>query len=432
MWGNSTFTFFHESCLARFAPKLLTAGHKIVIVEQMEEMKRDEEGVVKREVCQILTRGTAIENQELDYSSRFLLAIFEDSLNFGVAFIDTTTHEFYIGEFKDDNHRSDLRTLLIRTKPVEVVYMRDYIEQDTLNMLKSLSPKPTLSTIKFNEPKHFADVFETLNVYFTPKDEDKPLYPELIRTIKESVENEMKQGTNLDGTRLSEFERKIPFYFTVQCLAISAEFLKGVLLADTVFSMGHFTPFDITLEKRGTLYLDSQALENLEVLDVQYLNVLSESSSLFGYMDKTVSSFGKRMLKRWLTSPLLDIEKIKERQEAIEDLMKNEDAIKFIQEGLTKFPDLERMINRVYNLGNKQRLSAIYFEDYAKNRLKEFLAFLKELKKVEDFMETLDPYLPGFTSRRVIQLTHFKDVDIQAFKQRKKVLGKKGQKESEG
>lgn len=59
--------------------------------------------------------------------------------------------------------------------------------------------------------------------------------------------------------------------------------------------------------------MDSQALENLEVLDVSYINKLSENHSLFGFMDYTSTDYGKRQLKRWLTAPLMDVNAIIDR-----------------------------------------------------------------------------------------------------------------------
>jgi len=418
--GKWTMTFFHESCLPRFAPKLLEKGYKIVVIEQMEEEAKSKEELVRREICQILTRGTYIEHQELDYSSRFFLSIYEENLNFGITLIDTTTHEIYLGEFKDDEHRANLRTVLTRMKPVEIAYIKNYLSTDTINMIKSMSNKPTFSPVALKEPKHFEDIKEKLSEYFTSKDKKKIEFPPMLEEITDTITESLKQAKGLEGSKLSEYEKKQPFYATMQALNISLSFLESVLLAETVIPMGHYQPFDLNLEKRGTLYLDSQALQNLEVLEVNYLNVLSETFSLFGYMDKTSTAFGKRLFKRWLTAPLLDSQKINERLEAVEDLMENSAIVDYISEKLAKLPDLERMINRIYNLSNKQRMSAVYFEDFAKNRLKDFLAFLKELKKVEDMIQDFSDHTSNFKSKRVIQLINFKDVDIEAFQQKKK------------
>ena len=426
-WGKWTYVNFYETSLPKYSPKILGNGHKIVLVEQMEESKKGDKDLVKREICQILTRGTAIENQELDYSSRFVLCIFEENLTFGVVLCDTTTHEFHIGEFKDDINRSNLRTLLTRSKPVEVIYMKNYLEEDSLKMIRGLSTKPAVSNILVNYTKSVRTIFdENLAKYFTPKDAEAPVFPQILADMRAAFDNEAtSKRYNLEGSQSVELEKTLAFYSTFQALAVCVEFLNSVLLAETVISMGNFSPFDLTLEKKSTLYLDSQALLNLEVLDVQYLNSLSETNSLLGYMDKTVTPFGKRMLRKWITSPLLDAEAIKERQDAVDDLLKNMDVADYFRERLGKLPDIERMVNKIYNLSSKQRMAGVYFEDFAKNRLKDFLAFLKELRKIEDLVETFTDYVPNFNSKRLIELTTFKEVDIQAFKDRKKVNTKR-------
>jgi len=114
-------------------------------------------------------------------------------------------------------------------------------------------------------------------------------------------------------------------------------------------------------------------------------------------------------------------------------LMRNEQFMQVYQDKLSKFADLERLINRIYNLGNRKRMSAIYYEDFAKNRLKEFLAFLGDLRKVEELITEINPYTLGFKSKRVLELSCFKDVDIKAFEKRKKVVAtKKGAKGKKG
>jgi DNA mismatch repair protein MSH6 len=70
-------------------------------------------------------------------------------------------------------------------------------------------------------------------------------------------------------------------------------------------------------------------------------------------MDKTVSPFGKRMLKRWVMAPLLEPHEVQLRTEAVDDLMLNKKFVEVFQEGLSKLPDIERMVNRIYNLTDR-------------------------------------------------------------------------------
>ena len=86
---------------------------------------------------------------------------------------------------------------------------------------------------------------------------------------------------------------------------------------------------------------------------------------------------------------------------------------------MRKLPDLERMISRIYNLTDRQRLLALHYEEFALNRLKDFMAFLPELKKVEEIMKLFEKYVPKFKSARLRKLCTIKDVDIEAFNAKK-------------
>lgn len=60
------------------------------------------------------------------------------------------------------------------------------------------------------------------------------------------------------------------------------------------------------------------------------------------------------------------------------------------------------MVGKIYNLSNKKRMSAVYFEDFAKNRLKDFMKFLNELKTVEEIVDSFNDYIPAFKSKKLI------------------------------
>lgn len=96
-------------------------------------------------------------------------------------------------------------------------------------------------------------------------------------------------------------------------------FLDEALLSETLLSTGtfnHYTP-ESSLLALDHLVLDSQALEHLEILDSP-----STNGSLLSYLDQCRTAFGKRQLKRWLVAPLTDIEKINDRLDAVEDLIR--------------------------------------------------------------------------------------------------------------
>lgn len=93
---------------------------------------------------------------------------------------------------------------------------------------------------------------------------------------------------------------------------------------------------------------------------MNYLLGNSKTDSLYGFMNKTVTPFGKRMFRNWILSPPIHHDIINERLDAVQQLMKKRDFLDFCREKLSKLPDIERYINRVYNLSDEKRLSAIH------------------------------------------------------------------------
>ena len=127
----------------------------------------------------------------MDYSSRFCLCIVEEDLNFGVVYLDTTTHEFYVGHFKDDAHRSLLRTLVTRIKPVEIFYMNELIEDDSINMFKGLPGRPSLTVLSFDlfNMKHFLARLEGI---FKQKETANVKYPDLIESMVLMIQEDLE------------------------------------------------------------------------------------------------------------------------------------------------------------------------------------------------------------------------------------------------
>ena len=160
-----------------------------------------------------------------------------------------------------------------------------------------------------------------------------------------------------------------------------------------------------------TLFLDSQVLVNLEINEIGYTSKNFQNLTLFEFINKTASSYGKRKLEKWILEPLFDTTRINERFDAVEDLIQNPDLCEYFQKEIGKIPDIERKIARIYNFANKKRLSADYFEmDYLGNRLKEFGGLITDLKKVNELMEIFEEYANKFKSKRFKQLISFYDV----------------------
>ena len=93
-----------------------------------------------------------------------------------------------------------------------------------------------------------------------------------------------------------------------------------------------------------------------------------------------MTKFGKRKLKRWLCAPLLDVDKINERLDAVEDIRRNEDIIDLWYGNASGFSDFERMCSRLYSYSVKQNTKINLFQDISTLRLKELKSFFQQLK----------------------------------------------------
>lgn len=98
--------------------------------------------------------------------------------------------------------------------------------------------------------------------------------------------------------------------------------------------------------------------------------------SLFHYVDLCSSLFGKRQLKRWLLAPLYNQVKINERLDAVEDLMRYQDETCKFRAKLSKLPDLEKLLAKIFTYSIKHSVEAIYFEDVSLNKMREFKSLI--------------------------------------------------------
>ena len=99
--------------------------------------------------------------------------------------------------------------------------------------------------------------------------------------------------------------------------------------------------------------------------------------SLLEYIDYCKTQFGKRQLKRWLMAPLLDPSKIEQRLDAIEDLLTHQHETDDLRHKLSKLPDVEKLLARLFTYSIKHKVKAIYFEDVSLIKMKEFRSLLK-------------------------------------------------------
>jgi len=147
--------------------------------------------------------------------------------------------------------------------------------------------------------------------------------------------------------------------------------------------------------------IDSQAIQHLELLEVQGTLKIKKEGSLYHYLDHTKTPFGRRMLKKWISAPLFDINKINDRLDAVEDLVKYQELIQRVQEKLKQLPDLERDVTNIYKLSAKTNLNLMTFEKLDLDSLKNFYTILEKIKYLEQILAPFNQIKKKFKSSRL-------------------------------
>jgi len=294
-----------------YIAKLLKAGRKVAICEQLEDPKPGQ--LVKREVTQILSPGTHFDDRLLTPErNNYLAAIYPSGKVFGLAVVDLTTCDFRVTEVSSE---TGLKTELERLRPAEIIYPS---EQPRFSNLES-----------FAVSSGYEDwVFAPETAMFTVRDHFKV--------------------ASLDGFGLKDRPAAIGAAGAV------LHYLGQQLRRDTT-SLTRLSFYQTT----DYLALDSISLRNLEILEPLHADA-PRSSSLYGAINQTVTPMGARRLRDWLTQPLASTVPIQRRQDAVQHWMDHSDALENFRNELAEVRDLERTLGRLSSgSGNARDLSAL-------------------------------------------------------------------------
>ena len=354
---------FPYHALDQHLHKLLKAGHRVAICEQVEDPKLAK-GIVKREVVEVLSPGTALSNRYLDEKeNNYLCAIVLENQKCGIAVLDHSTGEFHTCT----RDQSELLTIIQQFQVNEVIIPED--QEKDLRMLF-----------------HGDDIFTT----------KIPDWCCNYDTACESLTNFFKVST-LKGFGLDN-----------QSLAVSA---AGCALyyVDQNFKgrIQHITSLSI-LQKEGVMGLDAFTIRNLEIF--KSLATQGIHGTLVGTIDKTVTATGSRLLKNWLRQPLTDPVKINQRLNRISEFIEESDLLISVQKRLNETSDIERIIARIasgkanprdlLNLGNSLTILQIIQGTIPKNKtvLKNLLNQCADTNEITNIIsERIKEDPPGVT-----------------------------------
>ena len=285
---------FHA--LDTYLPKLIRAGKRVAICDQLEDPKLTKK-LVKRGITELVTPGVAINDNVLSYKeNNFLAAVHFGKAACGVAFLDISTGEFLTAEGPFD-----------------------YIDK----LLNNFAPKEVL----FERGKRGMFEGNFGSKFFTFELEDW-------------VFNETSSREKL----LKHFETKNLKGFGVERLKngiVASGAILQYLEMTQHYQIGHITSLS-RIEEDRYVRLDKFTVRSLELLG----SMNDGGTSLLGVIDKTISPMGARMLKRWVVFPLKDEKPINERLDVVEFFFREPDFKDFVEEKLHLIGDLERIVSK--------------------------------------------------------------------------------------
>ena len=288
---------FPHHALDTYLPKLVRAGKRVAICDQLEDPKLTKK-LVKRGITELVTPGVSINDNILNHKeNNFLAAIHFAKDKCGIAFLDISTGEFLTAEGTTD-----------------------YIDK----LLNNFSPKEVL--LERNNKKKFEEIFGPR--YFSFELDDWIFTSEAA-----------------NDRLLKHFETKNLKGFGIQHLKLGIIASGAILyyLDQTQHThISHITSL-ARIEEERYVRLDKFTVRSLEL--VCAMN--EDGKSLLDVIDKTISPMGSRLLRRWILFPLKDVKPIQERQDVVEYFFRHPEVKELLDEQLEQIGDLERIISKV-------------------------------------------------------------------------------------
>lgn len=288
--------FPHHS-LDTYLHKLVKAGHRVAICDQLEDPKTVK-GIVKRGVTEMVTPGVAVNDKLLENSNNnFLAAVHFGTEITGAAFLDISTGEFFVAQ----GSLEYIDKLLQSFRPAEVIFAKQ-------------------------QQKHFRQTFDSRFYTYT-------------------LEEWIFTNTYAHEILHKHFETHSLKGFGVEGLneAIIAAGATMHYLKDTEHpNLQHISNMQ-RIDQDDFLWMDRFTIRNLELLQ----STVEQGKTLLGTLDHTLTPMGARLLKRWIVFPLRAIGQINERLDAVEDLIREADRSISLQQHLKSVGDLERVVSKI-------------------------------------------------------------------------------------
>ena len=331
-----------------YIARLISKGYKVAICEQMEDPK-EAKGIVKREVIRVVTPGTVIESNLLEEKkNNYIMSIYKTGIYYGLGVCDVSTGDFYATKICENNNFSKLLDEISRYSPSEVI----------------------VNKMMFETKSELNKIQERFKVYVSlEKEENFNDETELLLQMYNVVSDKSKDGNKISNLeQMQEIDNK-----NLMVPAINA--LITYLTETQKTNLDHINTIKI-YSITQYMSLDINARRNLEL--TEKMRDKSKKGTLLWVLDKTSTSMGGRLLRRWINDPLIDVNEINKRLDSVKEL-KNSIILKGdIIESLKKVYDIERLAGKIaYGNANGRDLISL------KNSVKQLPEVKEILSKTE-------------------------------------------------
>ena len=288
--------FPHHS-LNTYLPKLVKAGMRVAICDQLEDPKMTKT-IVKRGVTELVTPGVSLNDEVLQSkTNNFLAAVHFDKKQLGISFLDVSTGEYLVAQ----GNAEYIDKLLQNFSPSEVLVQKQH-KQQFLELFENRYYTFYLDDWVFQ--KEYAN--ETLHNHFE------------VKSLKGFGIHEVKNGIIAAGAVL---------YYLSETQHNQLKHIQSIS----------------RIAEDNYVWMDRFTVRNLELYNPNSINAVT----LLDIIDKTISPMGGRLLKRWLALPLKNIDEIKNRHELVKFFINSNDFSKTVTYQLKQISDLERLISKV-------------------------------------------------------------------------------------
>ena len=342
---------FHSADI--YIARLIQKGYKVAICEQLEDPKTAK-GIVKRDVIRVVTPGTVIESNLLEEKkNNFIMSVVKKGLYYGLAVCDVSTGDFFATQITETNNFEKLLDEIARFMPSEIIANKMMAESE--KEVARIKDRINVCISREAEEK-FSEEYELLEKLYTIKnDTDKALKENLFAISAINGLNEYLNETQ--KTKLDHINT-IVIYKTTKYMA-----------------------------------LDVSARRNLEL--TERMRDKSKRGTLIWVLDKTQTSMGGRMLRRWVNDPLIDVKEINERLDSVEELKNSLMLRGDIGDSLNKVYDIERLAGKI---------------SYGNVNARELISLKSSLSKLPELKEELSRTKSSLLKKLYNDLDELKDI----------------------